>query len=72
MFIEFSHGSMYWCEVNTKVFICFILVKNMYGLVPEGNVLISKEYSKDGRIAFCVVWVTGEGTFIGAKSHTGP
>ena len=61
-----------WCEVDTKVFICFILVKDRYGLVPKGNVLISKEYNKGKRIAFCVVWITNEGTFIDAKSHTSP
>ena len=61
--------------MDTKVFICFILVKDRYGpygLVPKGNVLISKECSKGRRIVFCAVWVTGEGTFIDSKSYTGP
>ena len=57
--------------MDSKVFICFILVKDRYGLVSKGNVLISKKYSKGKRIALYATWITYEDTFIDAKSDTG-
>ena len=50
--------------MDSKVFICFILMKDRYGLVSEGNVLVFNKYNKSGRVMFCAVWITGEGAFI--------
>ena len=58
--------------MDSKVFVCFVLVEDRYGLVLEGNVLVFEKYSKGRGVTFCVVRVASEDAFIDAKSHTCP
>ena len=50
--------------MDSKVFTCFVLMKDRYGLVLGSNILVSKKYSEGRTIAYCANWDTSEGAFI--------